>query len=98
KPLSAQTTRAVSGASHHAPTRHQRHPYFSGPAQPPLRLATGPRHRATSDPDPLASSGLPPFLALDIQTWAASVAQTLAAPHLAYGPGQPDVGAGTHRQ
>src|SRR5262249_25960379 len=98
KPLSAQTTRTVSGAPHHPPARHQRHPYFSSLPQPPLRLATGPRHRATSDTAPLSSSGLPPILALDLPAWAASDAQGLARPHLAYGTGKPDVGAGTHRQ
>jgi hypothetical protein len=63
-----------------------------------VRLASGPRHRATCNPDPLASSGIPTVLALDITSRTSTDSCGPASAHPPDGLWQPNVGRGAHRQ
>jgi len=55
-------------------------------------------YRATRDVYPLASSGLSPVLAVEVETRATRSAQGPAGVDAPHGSGESDLGARTHRQ
>src|SRR5207245_10818757 len=66
KPLSAQTTRPLSGTPGHATAYHGCYPPRPALARALVRLASGAGGGATGDVSPLASAGIPPVLAVEV--------------------------------
>src|SRR5262249_17331609 len=96
KPFSAETACLLPGAPRHPVPRHQCCPLHLDLAGALVRLAPGVSHCAASDLSPLASSGVWPVLALEIQIWTLADPSRPASPYPADGQGESDVGPGAH--